>query len=524
MHLSSLSLSLTALAIVSPSAAYPHLGSSQPVLHTNSDTTQSRADAIKAAFSHAWDGYLQYAFPHDELHPVSNGYGDSRNGWGASAVDALSTAVIMRNATIVNQILDHVAKIDYSKTNTTVSLFETTIRYLGGMLSGYDLLKGPVSDLVQDSSKIDVLLTQSKNLGDVLKFAFDTPSGVPYNNLNITSGGNDGAKTNGLAVTGTLALEWTRLSDLTGDTTYADLSQKAESYLLNPQPKSAEPFPGLVGSNINISNGQFTDAQVSWNGGDDSYYEYLIKMYVYDPKRFGLYKDRWVAAAQSTMQHLASHPSTRPDLTFLASYNNGTLGLSSQHLTCFDGGSFLLGGTVLNRTDFIDFGLDLVSGCHDTYNSTLTGIGPESFSWDTSDIPSSQQSLYEKAGFYITSGAYILRPEVIESFYYAWRVTGQETYREWIWSAFSAVNDYCRTDSGFSGLTDVNAANGGSRYDNQESFLFAEVMKYSYMAFAEDAAWQVQPGSGNQFVFNTEAHPVRLKSPKYSADLFLRLF
>ncbi|OOF95402.1 glycoside hydrolase family 47 protein [Aspergillus carbonarius ITEM 5010] len=512
MHFSSLALSLTALAIVSPCTAHPQFRSAQPVLRSEADDTQSRADAVQAAFSHAWDGYLQYVFPHDELHPVSNGYGDSRNGWGASAVDALSTAVIMRNATIVNKILDHVATIDYSKTDSTVSLFETTIRYLGGMLSGYDLLKGPASDLVQDSSKVDLLLTQSKNLGDVLKFAFDTPSGVPYNNLNITSGGNDGATTNGLAVTGTLVLEWTRLFDLTGDPTYGNLSQKAESYLLNPQPSSAEPFPGLVGSNINIATGQFADGQVSWNGGDDSYYEYLIKMYVYDPKRFGLYKDRWVAAAQSTMQHLASHPSSRPDLTFLASYNDGNYGLSSQHLTCFDGGSFLLGGTVLDRTDFIDFGLTLVNGCHDTYNSTLTGIGPETFSWDTSSIPASQQTLYEQAGFYITSGAYILRPEVIESFYYAWRVTGNETYRDWIWSAFSAIDNYCRTGSGFAGLTDVNAENGGDRYDNQESFLFAEVMKYSYLAFSEEAEWQVQTGGGNKFVLNTEAHPVRVST------------
>lgn len=54
-----------------------------------------KADAVREAFRHAWGGYKQYAFPHDELRPVSNGFGDSRNGWGASAIDALSTAIIM---------------------------------------------------------------------------------------------------------------------------------------------------------------------------------------------------------------------------------------------------------------------------------------------------------------------------------------------------------------------------------------------------------------------------------------------
>ncbi|KAL2863737.1 glycoside hydrolase family 47 protein [Aspergillus lucknowensis] len=496
-------LALPALA----AAGVPVYSNSGPVVRSG----DSRADAVKEAFSHAWDGYYEHAFPHDELHPISNGYGDSRNGWGASAVDALSTAIIMNNATIVNQILDHIAAVDYSKTDATVSLFETTIRYLAGMLSGYDLLKGPAADLV-DEGKVEVLLEQSKNLADVLKFAFDTPSGVPFNNINITSEENDGSETNGLAVTGTLVLEWTRLSDLTGDDEYARLSQKAQDYLLHPKPDEYEPFPGLVGSSINIETGEFADGAVSWNGGADSYYEYLIKMYVYDPERFDLYRERWVAAAQSSIKYLASHPSSRPGLTFLASYEDHEYGLVSQHLTCFDGGNFLLGGTVLDRQEFIDFGLELVAACHETYNATLTGIGPEQFSWEPGSVPDDQRELYERAGFFIQSGGYILRPEVIESFYYAWRVTGDQQYREWVWNAFVSINKYCRTETGFAGLRDVNAEDGGGRDDNQESFLFAEVLKYIYLTFAPEGEWQVKKGSGNTFVYNTEAHPFKVYS------------
>lgn len=47
----------------------------------------------------------------------------------------------MDSPEIVKSILEHISKLDYSKTDTEVSLFETTIRYLGGMLSGYDLLR-----------------------------------------------------------------------------------------------------------------------------------------------------------------------------------------------------------------------------------------------------------------------------------------------------------------------------------------------------------------------------------------------
>ena len=77
---------------------------------------------------------------------------DFRNAWGASAIDALSTALLMEQKDIVNQILDYVPTINYYNTSTEVSLFETTIRYLGGMVSGYDLLTGPLSHLADNVS------------------------------------------------------------------------------------------------------------------------------------------------------------------------------------------------------------------------------------------------------------------------------------------------------------------------------------------------------------------------------------
>ena len=97
-----------------------------------------RAAAVRAVFRRAWAGYYETAFPHDSLKPVSGAYVDDRNGWGATAVDALSTALIMGEHDIVAQILDFVPTIDFDRnsSNHPVSVFETTIRYLGGLLSG----------------------------------------------------------------------------------------------------------------------------------------------------------------------------------------------------------------------------------------------------------------------------------------------------------------------------------------------------------------------------------------------------
>lgn len=136
------------------------------------------------------------------------------------------------------------------------------------------------------------------NLANNLSYAFETPTGIPHNNLILSFRGTNGEPTNGIATIGTLALEWTRLADLTGNNTYAYLAQKAESYLLDPQSQpgiNGEPWPGLIGTEVNISSGLFTNSNVNWNGGADSFYEYLLKMYVYDSKRFGEYKDRYVA-------------------------------------------------------------------------------------------------------------------------------------------------------------------------------------------------------------------------------------
>ncbi|GAB7348878.1 hypothetical protein MBLNU459_g7579t1 [Dothideomycetes sp. NU459] len=498
-------------------SAYPFSGYGSPNSTSNStgepySEAQYRANAVKEAFQFAWDGYYKYAFPNDELLPVNNSFSNSRNGWGASAVDAFTTALVMEIPEIVNEILDYIPTIDFavSKDDEIVSLFETTIRYLAGMLSGYDLLSGPLADLATNSSNIPALLTQAENLANILSFAFDTPTGIPSNNIYFNNQSTDGSTTNGLATIGSLVLEWTHLSDLSGNSTYAALAQKGESYLINPQPASSEPFPGLVGTNVNISTGLFLDAAGGWQGGDDSFYEYLIKSYVYSPSRFSTYKDRWVLAADSSIEYLASHPSTRPDLTFLAEFNGTSLIDDGEHLTCFDGGNFILGGLVLNETKYIDFGLSLVAGCEDTYNSTLTGIGPETFSWNATTVPANQTAFFDKAGFYITDGSYILRPEVIESFYYAYRATGDRLYQDWAWNAFVAINATCRVGSGFSEVSDVDAEGGGTKLNFQDSFLFAEVMKYSFLIHDGEGVWNVQDSADQGWVFNTEAHPFKV--------------
>lgn len=172
----------------------------------------------------------------------------------------------------------------------------------------------------------------------------------------------------------------------------------------------------------------------------------------------------------------------------------------------------MLGGKIFGRNDLVQFGKDITAGCHHTYNTTKTKIGPESFSWAPQGVPTDQLAFFKQNGWYYTNPSYDLRPEVIESYYYGWKLTGDETYREWAWEAFKAINASCRTRIGYSSLTNVQdplMGLGGS----QESFWFAETLKYFWMIFggSDDTAVGVA-NDKQKWVFNTEAHPVLVKA------------
>ena len=121
-------------------------------------------------------------------------------------------------------------------------------------------------------------------------------------------------------------------------------------------------------------------------------------------------------------------------------------------------------------------------------------------------MPADQQAFYDARGFYITDSAYRLRPEYLESLYYAYRATGDKKYQDWSWLTFLAINATTHVSSGYGDINNVNVAGGGGFHNVQESFFFAEVLKYAYLIHKSDAAVQVSgQGAAQNYVFNTEA-------------------
>lgn len=83
---------------------------------------------------------------------------------------------------------------------------------------------------------------------------------------------------------------------------------------------------------------------------------------------------------------------------------------------------------------------------------------------------------FEAKSLSFHSKYYILRPETIESYFILWRLTHDQKYRDWAWDAVEAIERYCRTDSGFSGIQNVYSIYP-QKNDVQESFFLAEVLK-----------------------------------------------
>lgn len=103
---------------------------------------------------------------------------------------------------------------------------------------------------------------------------------------------------------------------------------------------------------------------------------------------------------------------------------------------------------------------------------------------------------------------YILRPEVIEGWFYLWRLTKDRKYRDWAWDAVLAIEKHCLVPggAGYSGINNVDSEEP-MQDDVQQSYFLAETLKYLYLIFSSDDLI-----SFNQWVFNTEGHPLPIKN------------
>nr|CDI52844.1 related to Mannosyl-oligosaccharide alpha-1,2-mannosidase precursor [Melanopsichium pennsylvanicum 4] len=306
-----------------------------------------------------------------------------------------------------------------------------------------------------------------------------------------------------------------RLSKYTGDSKYLELAKKAMKTIA----QSKAVFPGLFAQVYDPATGQSTDDYVTWGGGSDSFLEYLIKYAYLIGDDQDVWIPTWVNSISSSIRHLVEHPegTQQSQLTYLGDYsasNGGNLPRWS-HLGCFAGGNWILGAKMIGNNAFDEYGQALVAGCANTYTSSPSGIGPESFVFigegnNTNGIKINDAAFYRKHGFDFEVVQYILRPEVMESVFYAYRTTGDTKWQDIAWSAWKSIYKNClvKQNGALAALANVNATNP-TKLDDSESFVYAETFKYLYLIFADP-----QVADLDKYVFNTEAHPFLVDSPQ----------
>jgi len=449
---------------------------------------------VRNAMKHAWKGYKTYAWGSDELKPQSK---QGQNNWGAQAttmVDALSTLWIMGMQDEFYEGRDYVRDNLTYDTVGEVSVFETTIRNLGGLLSAYDLS----NDLV--------FLEKADDLGSRLLRSIG-PSGIPFGRtvLNHEDGKsyNQGWLGNNavLAELGTIQLEFRYLAAATGKNEYATIVNR-----ILPIIRKINPEDGLYSIYIQSSNDdskpRFGCERISFGAMGDSFYEYMLKVWIQGGRRETNLRNMYDRAMDGLHKKLI-HKSNPNGLTYIAELNGESVERKMDHLACFMGGLLALGAyTSPHGLNSKNAQRDLLTAkavtytCYQMYAKTKTGLSSEFVSFQNSDVD-----------FVAGSSApfYILRPEVVESLYILHFLTGDPIYREWSWEIFLSIERFCRTSVAYGSLPNVDQTHLLPE-DRMESFFLAETLKYLYLIQDPDSTIDIL----NTHVFNTEAHPLKL--------------
>ncbi|KAJ5779585.1 Glycoside hydrolase family 47 [Penicillium paradoxum] len=203
-----------------------------------------RLSTIKAEFKHAWQGYKDIAMGHDEVKPLSKQFEDPFNGWGATLVDSIDTLWIMQLKDEFSEAVDAIKNIDFKTSlRANIPMFETTIRYLGGLIGAYDI----------SGQRYPVLLEKAEELAEVLIGAFDTPNRMPHLYYRwapeSVSKPHRASSRAGLAEIGSLSLEFTRLAQLTKQDKYYDAIARITNELEKIQDSTS--IPGLWPLRVN---------------------------------------------------------------------------------------------------------------------------------------------------------------------------------------------------------------------------------------------------------------------------------
>ncbi|RKP07508.1 class I Alpha1,2-mannosidase, partial [Thamnocephalis sphaerospora] len=459
-----------------------------------------RKAAVVDAARVCWHAYKRDAFGADEYMPISRkgaSVSSSPRGIGYMIADSLDTLWLAGLKTEYQDGVRFLAQSVDFDVDAPVSVFETTIRVLGGLLSAHAL------------SGDKVLLEKARLLGDRLLPAFNTASGLPATFVNLARGttqfyGRD--ETVNLAEAGTLQLEFNELSRATDDSRYRDAAQRAADVIAQ-----LPTLDGLAPTFFNVDGKRYR-AVYKWGASADSYYEYLLKRWLQLGRSQPKLRAQYDAAVRGARMHLLK-TSPEDKLAYIGDMDDNKFVPVFEHLTCFAGGMLALGAMTMSDQEAkqrdLDLARDLTRACDTMYSGSPSGLAPERVRFSAAGQTPAPNAIKWSgtADMYaVPDERYsLLRPETVESMFILWRATGNVEYREQGWRIFEAMRQHAKfsDDACLVNVADV-AKVPTPKKDKVETFFMAETLKYLLLLFDDDA----NTLSLDRFVFNTEAHPL----------------
>ncbi|XP_059383312.1 ER degradation-enhancing alpha-mannosidase-like protein 2 isoform X1 [Carassius carassius] len=443
-------------------------------------------DRIKSMFYHAYNSYLDNAYPYDELRPLTC---DGQDTWGSfslTLIDALDTLLILGNHTEFQRVATLLQDTVDFDTDVNASVFETNIRVVGGLLSAHLLSKRAGMEVEEGWPCSGPLLRMAEDAARRLLPAFQTPTGMPYGTVNLLRGVNPGeTPVTCTAGVGTFILEFSSLSRLTGDPVFENVARKALRALWRTRSDI-----GLVGNHIDVITSKWVAQDAGIGAGVDSYFEYLVKGAI-------MLQDEELLAMFHEFDKSIKNYTKFDDWYLWVQMHKGTVSMPVfQSLEAFWPGLQSLIGDISSATKTFH-----------NYYSVWRQFGglPEFYS-----IPQGY-TVDKREG-------YPLRPELIESAMYLYKATGDPTFMQLGRDAVESIDKISRVNCGFATVKDVR----DHKLDNRmESFFLAETIKYLYLLFdpenfLHNTGTEFELGglqgdcilSAGGYVFNTEAHPL----------------
>ncbi|KAJ8908480.1 hypothetical protein NDN08_005189 [Rhodosorus marinus] len=451
---------------------------------------------VVEAMKHAWGSYVKHAWGKDELAPLSRVGVETFGGCtGITIVDAADSLYIMGLKEEFEKARSWIAGVDFNCVDEDVSAFETTIRSLGGLMSLYELTDDKV------------FLEKAESLGNSLRHSFDEKHTVPSNSCNLKQKDCHVGSRASIAGIGTSQLEWRALAYHTRKRELKQAAKESQCVMMGLM--NASPPAKLAPTNVSpahyderdLTGGELDklcpnhrhfrlsgNARTGAEG--DSYYEYLLKVYLQGGSSEGFYREEFDRQVRMLFEHHVEYEWP------VRLYDRK--GDAMQHLACFFPGAIAL-GVMTNRGSlsegqtkkWTEIAEGVAESCYLMYHITDSGL-----SGDSSDLNPKGARSY---------GPYLQRPEVIEAQFYLWRHTKDPKYRAYAWKIFEAIQKHTKVPAGYCGLATVNGPSP-TKKDSMESFFLAETLKYLYLIFSDDDVLPL-----DEWVFNTEAHPLKIR-------------